>query len=143
MFSHTSSRLATPREKSSANTASVAALIAPAEVPQRIGKGFFTGLPRMSRTAFTTPTWKAARAPPPVSTRPARGFTRLAGKGATLLAAAVSISEERLLLAARRVGVGDGERGHVDDAPHRGRGRDDVRGARRAEQDRADGDAAA
>ena len=41
MFSHTSSRLPTPREKSSANTASVAALIAPAEVPHRIGNGFF------------------------------------------------------------------------------------------------------
>ena len=57
MFSQTSRRLPTPREKLSANTASVVALIAPADVPHRIGNGFFSGLPRMSRTAFTTPTW--------------------------------------------------------------------------------------
>jgi hypothetical protein len=57
MFSHTSSMLATAREKSSACTASDATLIAPAEVPHRIGNGFFAGLPRMSRTALTTPTW--------------------------------------------------------------------------------------
>jgi hypothetical protein len=57
MFSQTSSRLATPREKSSAKTASVAALIAPAEVPVRMGNGFARGLPRTSRTPFTTPTW--------------------------------------------------------------------------------------
>src|SRR5437879_11660050 len=143
MCSHTSSRLPTAREKLSANTASVAALIGPAEVPQAIGNGFLTGLPRMSRTAFTTPTWYAARSPPPVNTSPARGLIRLAGNGATL-AAAVSIPlEEALLLPARGVRVGDRDRGHVDDAPHRGRRREDVHRARGAEQDRAYGDAAA
>jgi hypothetical protein len=57
MFSQTSSRFATARVKSSACTASPAALMAPAEVPHRMGNGFFTGLPSTSRTAFTTPTW--------------------------------------------------------------------------------------
>src|SRR5436190_391327 len=51
MCSQTSSRLATARVKLSAYTASVAALIAPAEVPQTIGKGLCCGLPRRSRTA--------------------------------------------------------------------------------------------
>ena len=57
MFSHCSRSVATAPEKSSAKTASVVALIAPAEVPQTIGNGFFFGPPSTSRTAFTTPTW--------------------------------------------------------------------------------------
>jgi hypothetical protein len=57
MLSQKSSRWATARVKSSAEAASAAALMAPAEVPHTIGKGFLTGLPRMSRTAFSTPTW--------------------------------------------------------------------------------------
>ena len=70
----------------------MAALMAPAEVPTRIGKGFLTGLPRMSRTALTTPTWYAARAPPPVSTRPARNFGR---NSVTLLSLASMLIEAR------------------------------------------------
>jgi hypothetical protein len=57
MFSQLSRRLPTARVKLSEYAASVAALIAPADVPTRIGNGFLTGLPRMSRTALTTPTW--------------------------------------------------------------------------------------
>jgi len=40
----------------SANTASVAALIAPAEVPHTMGNGFFSGSGSSSLTAFNTPT---------------------------------------------------------------------------------------
>ena len=39
------------------------------------------------------------------------------------------------------LGIDDGERGHVDDAPHGGCGREDVRRPRGAQQDRPDGDA--
>ena len=53
---HTSKRLSTPREKSSASTASAPAFTAPAEVPQMIAKGLTLGSGRRSRSAFRTPT---------------------------------------------------------------------------------------
>ena len=37
--------------------AATLAVFAPAEVPHTIGNGLRVGLPRMSRTALTTPTW--------------------------------------------------------------------------------------
>jgi hypothetical protein len=49
--------LSTPAPKSSAQTAIEAALIAPAEVPHRIGNGFRLGSGSNSRIAFSTPTW--------------------------------------------------------------------------------------
>jgi hypothetical protein len=57
MCSQKASSFATAAAKSSANVARQATLIAPADVPHRIGKGLRLGLPRMSRTALTTPTW--------------------------------------------------------------------------------------
>ncbi len=59
---------ATPRRKSSACTASAAALIAPADVPQTTGKGSLPRRPTMRTMARSAPTWYAARAPPPEST---------------------------------------------------------------------------
>ena len=47
----------TARPKSPACTASATALIAPADVPHRIGKGLPARLPRSSRMALSTPTW--------------------------------------------------------------------------------------
>src|ERR1700690_1892359 len=68
---------ATAASKSSARHASAAALIAPAEVPAMTGKGLPPPVaPASLRTwaiAFSTPTWYAARAPPPVRMRPVSG----------------------------------------------------------------------
>jgi hypothetical protein len=57
MRSQNASSLDTAPEKSSAAAARQATLIAPAEVPARIGNGLRAGLPRMSRTALSTPAW--------------------------------------------------------------------------------------
>src|SRR5690606_28443559 len=64
----------TDRPGSSQPAASTAALTAPAEVPQTIVYGFSrAGQPpssRICRRASSTPTWYAARAPPPIRIRP-------------------------------------------------------------------------
>ena len=78
--------------KSSANTASVAALIAPAEVPQTMGNGFSFGLPRMSRTALThADLIGGARAAAGQHQPRARLACGWSGTAATLLAVAASI----------------------------------------------------
>ena len=56
--------------KCAASEANATALTAPAEVPVMMGKGHAEPLRNNSATPFSTPTWYAERAPPPVNTSP-------------------------------------------------------------------------
>ena len=71
----TRSRLPTATRKRSACTAIAVAFTAPADVPVTTGNGLADRAGSRSATARNTPTWYAARAPPPGSTSPTLGGT--------------------------------------------------------------------
>ena len=73
---HTPSMSSIACSKFAARDASTAALIAPAEVPDRMAKGLWVPFGRIDAIAFNTPTWYAPRAPAPGRTKSfAKGFS--------------------------------------------------------------------